>query len=103
MKINPHIGDLDPTLRKRQSERVRQERSLEGIDKSPAAENEKPSTSFGIKSQDVDRYVDMLKRMDPVDLHRVEDIRSRIENGEYSTEVDSLIDPLLSFLGDESA
>jgi anti-sigma28 factor (negative regulator of flagellin synthesis) len=101
MKINPHISDVDPTLRKRQVERARDDHTPESTKQS--AKGEAAAGAFGIQQQEVTRYVAMLKDMDPVDLHRVEDIRQRIENGAYSTEMDELIDPLLDFLGDTSA
>lgn len=42
----------------------------------------------------VQRYVQILKGMNPVDLHRVEDLRQRIADGSYTAEADDLAELL---------
>jgi anti-sigma28 factor (negative regulator of flagellin synthesis) len=41
------------------------------------------------------RYVDVLKTMNPANLHRVEDLRARIADGSYSAEPEELADLII--------
>jgi anti-sigma28 factor (negative regulator of flagellin synthesis) len=43
----------------------------------------------------IGRYVNVLKTMDPVSLHKVEDLRARIADGSYTADPEELADLLL--------
>ncbi|MFW5846373.1 MAG: flagellar biosynthesis anti-sigma factor FlgM [Planctomycetota bacterium] len=103
MQINPHVGDVDPGGRRRQTEQMRGNR-VERLAQDQSADGAAPArASIGLQAADIARYVDMLKRMDPVDLHRVDEIRQRIADGSYDSGLDDLIDPLLDFISDDPA
>lgn len=99
MRINSHIGDVDPSLRKRQIDASKRAERPDRPD--PSSRGAQAAARLELSSQDIDRYVAILKEMDPVDLHRVEDIRQRIADGSYQADIDDLVDPLLQFLGDD--
>jgi flagellar biosynthesis anti-sigma factor FlgM len=46
----------------------------------------------------VRRYVDALKSMDPIDLHKVEDLRQRIASGAYRADPEELAGRLADVL-----
>ena len=43
----------------------------------------------------ISRYVDVLKTMNPANLHKVEDLRARIADGSYSADPEELADLIL--------
>lgn len=43
----------------------------------------------------ISRYVNVLKTMDPVSLHKVEDLRARIADGSYTADPEELADLLI--------
>ncbi len=45
------------------------------------------------------RYVQLLKDMNPVDLHKIDQLRQRIAEGSYSASADELAGPLTDLLG----
>jgi anti-sigma28 factor (negative regulator of flagellin synthesis) len=51
--------------------------------------------SFG-DAGTIERYVSVLKTMNPVSLHKVEDLRVRIANGTYSADPEELADLILA-------
>ena len=44
----------------------------------------------------IDRYVAVLKTMNPVNLHKVEDLRARIADGSYTADPEELANLLLA-------
>ena len=44
----------------------------------------------------IDRYVAVLKTMNPVSLHKVEDLRARIADGSYTADPQELADLILA-------
>ena len=51
--------------------------------------------SFG-DAGTIERYVSVLKTMNPVSLHKVEDLRARIANGTYTADAEELADLILA-------
>jgi anti-sigma28 factor (negative regulator of flagellin synthesis) len=58
--------------------------------------------SFG-DAGTIERYVSVLKTMNPVSLHKVEDLRARIANGTYSADPEELADLILADRRESSA
>lgn len=89
---------LDPLGRQRQSERAaRAERTAAGS----GGEAGRAGSRVDLAGVDVDRFVAELATHDPVDLHRVEDLRERIANGDYRADPEELADGLLEALNQE--
>lgn len=65
-----------------------------------------PTAAAGVKSATdqvsfgdagaIERYVAVLKTMDPTNLHKVEDLRARIADGSYTADPQELADMLLA-------
>jgi flagellar biosynthesis anti-sigma factor FlgM len=92
MEIPREFRPTDPPARKRQAEApARPPRAEPG----PAPAADRAEVSAEIDPQSVQRLVQILKSMNPVDLHRVEDLRARIANGSYSADPDELAELLL--------
>ncbi len=102
MEIGPHFSDLDALARKRQLEKLDKKSATSSTGASAAEKGSNGNDEVSISRADIARYVDILKEMDPVDLHRVTELRDRIESGDYTSDLDELIDPLLSFLGNDA-
>lgn len=102
MEIRPNHQQLDALERRRQAERSSARRDAPSPPSEGAAGGREGVLSLSLEPEQIQRYVDILKNMDPVDLHRVEEFKQRIADGSYQATVDELIDPLLDFLGSES-
>lgn len=83
MEIHGDYRPIDPLARKRQAEAAAR----------PAAHQEEAAAARGDKArveppsaETIARYVQVLKTMNPVDLHRVEELRARIKDGSYQAE-----------------
>src|ERR1043165_6067679 len=98
MEINKDYRPIDPATRKRQNDVARQ-----GQAQPPPAANTGDAVQLSDSSPAaVARYVQILKAMNPVDLHRVEELRSRIRDGSYRADPEELAGPLASlFSGDD--
>lgn len=93
MEINNDYRPIDPATRKRQSDAARV--AAQGQAQTPPP----PSTGDAVQLNEsspaaVARYVQILKAMNPVDLHRVEELRSRIRDGSYRADPKELAGPL---------
>jgi flagellar biosynthesis anti-sigma factor FlgM len=98
MEIQGDFRPLDPATRKRQSEAAK----AAGGDQRPAG---KPGDAVRLDEtspQQIDRYVQILKSMNPADLHRIEELRARIRDGSYRADAESLAGPLADLLDDQS-
>lgn len=100
MEIGRHITNADPGFGRRQirdkdSTRVP---SAEGQSSSAAQSANGAKLSPSLAAADIERYVQVLKDMDPTDLHRLEDLQQRIADGSYSSDMTDQVDDLLGFL-----
>jgi flagellar biosynthesis anti-sigma factor FlgM len=79
---------LDPAARRRQLDAARGQNG-------PATVG-KPDASFTAgDSAAVTRLVDILKNMNPVDVQRIDELKSRIADGSYRADPEELADLLL--------
>ena len=97
MNIPPDFKPVDPAVRKR---------TTEAGDRAPAkaagANAQAPrvdQASFG-DAEAIQRYVSVLKTMNPASLHRVEELRARIADGSYTADPEKLADMILGGNGD---
>ena len=95
MEIKGDFRPVDPALRKRQADAAAG-RSTPSSDATP------PRTDAVIlgetSPQAIARYVEMIKAMNPADLHRVEELRARIADGSFTATPDALAGPLSDLL-----
>jgi flagellar biosynthesis anti-sigma factor FlgM len=99
MEISGNQRPIDPATRKRQTDAANRAaaRAPQSGDARPADAVELGSTS----AQAIARYVDILKAMNPADLHRVEDLRARIQDGTFTATAEELAGPLSDLLDQE--
>ena len=96
MEIQGDFRPLDPAARKRQSEAAA--KTPEQRDAGKAGDDVRLAE---IGPQHIDRYVQILKSMNPADLHRVEELRARIRDGSYRADAESLAGPLSDLLAEQ--
>jgi flagellar biosynthesis anti-sigma factor FlgM len=96
MEIQGDFRPIDPAARKRQSDAAA--KTTTGSPPPPAG----ASDQVQISPQQIDRYVQILKSMNPADLHRVEELRARISNGSYRADAEELAGPLADLLGGQA-
>jgi flagellar biosynthesis anti-sigma factor FlgM len=101
MEISGNQRPIDPATRKRQTDAANSRTAARapqaGGEQRPADAVELGSTS----AQAIARYVDILKAMNPADLHRVEDLRARIQDGTFTATAEELAGPLSELLDQE--
>ncbi|TVR42882.1 MAG: flagellar biosynthesis anti-sigma factor FlgM [Planctomycetota bacterium] len=98
MKIGASLNSL-PIDRKRESGRdVEQAGGPSGRPAAAGISAGQVETSLDPAA--LQKFVDVLKNMEPQDLHRVEDLRRQIADGSYGADADAMIDDLMSFLDD---
>jgi anti-sigma28 factor (negative regulator of flagellin synthesis) len=103
MEIQPDKRQTDPVLRKRQADAAasRGAKASESSEES-SSNDRRDAVELGTTSpQAIARYVDILKAMNPADLHRVEDLRARIKDGSFTATPDELAGPLSDLLDNE--
>ncbi|MDA3961823.1 MAG: flagellar biosynthesis anti-sigma factor FlgM [Planctomycetota bacterium] len=100
MDIRPEGAGLDPLARQRQIERAAQQDRRSGAS-SGTDSGSRTESRVDLAPADLDRFVAELAGHDPVDLHRVEDLRERIAAGQYNAEPGELVDGLLDVLNAE--
>jgi flagellar biosynthesis anti-sigma factor FlgM len=101
MEIHGDQRPIDPATRKRQTDAAAS-RSASKANES-GGNHRSDAVELGSTSpQAIARYVDILKAMNPADLHRVEDLRARIQNGSFTASPDELAGPLSDLLDNES-
>ncbi|HEX3134426.1 MAG TPA: hypothetical protein VHX44_12680 [Planctomycetota bacterium] len=101
MEIHGDQRPLDPATRKRQTDAAASRSA--GKTSESGRSNRSDAVELGSTSpQAIARYVDILKAMNPADLHRVEDLRARIQDGSFSATPDELAGPLSDLLDNES-
>ena len=97
MNIPPDLKPVDPAVRKRTTE------VAERAPAKPATANAQApridQASFG-DAEAIQRYVAVLKTMNPASLHRVEELRARIADGSYTADPEELADMILGGNGD---
>ena len=101
MEIGRHINSVDPNMAKRQVGKAdgRQPTS----DKTDEGTKTVRSSGADLSSGELQKYVNILKDMDPVDLHRIEDLQRRIADGSYDSDLSDNLDDLMTFLDDDGA
>ncbi len=85
---------IDPATRKRQADAAAKSDAKAGQGAAPAGDHADVVASPG----EIARYVQILKAMNPVDLHRVENLRARIKDGSYTADPQQLAGPLADHL-----
>lgn len=98
----PITGDfrpLDPALRKRPGTAA--DRVPTGSVAAAEAGASDRASILSPTSEDIKRYVQVLKNSDPRDLHRIETLRERIRSGSYRADPDEMSGPLAALLEQE--
>jgi flagellar biosynthesis anti-sigma factor FlgM len=90
MEIHGDHRPVDPATRKRQTDAANRAAA-----KAPESARAGDAVELGDTSpQAIARYVQILKAMNPVDLHRVDDLRARIKDGSFTATPEELAGPL---------
>ncbi len=98
MEIQPDKRQTDPVLRKRQADAGNRVAKVAGTD----GGGRRDAVELGATSpQAIARYVEILKAMNPADLHRVEELRARIQDGTFTATPDELAGLLSDLIDDE--
>ncbi len=97
MHINGDNRPVDVTARRRADAAART-REVGQADTKAAASNDAAGGTLAdsFDPAAVSRFVAILKNMNPVDLHRVEELRARIADGSYNADSEDLADLLSS-------
>jgi len=99
MEIPPEFKPTDPIQRRRQTEQAARSASGHGdAAKVPAKGADSAAVGHDFDPASVEKFVSILKTMNPLNLHKVEDLRQRIANGSYGADANELADLLM---GDE--
>lgn len=103
MEIQPDKRQTDPVLRKRQADAAASRSAAKASESSASsASDRRDAVELGSTSpQAIARYVEILKAMNPADLHRVEELRARIQDGSFTATPDELAGPLSDLIDDE--
>jgi flagellar biosynthesis anti-sigma factor FlgM len=100
MEIQRDQRPIDPATRKRQTDAATSRSADKAAESSGSGRRD--AVELGATSpQAIARYVDILKGMDPADLHRVEELRERIKDGSFTATPDELAGPLSDLLDHE--
>jgi len=105
MEIPSDKRPTDPVLRKRQADAAASRSTAKAGESAGASQSDKRSDAVELGTtspQAIARYVDILKSMNPADLHRVEELRARIQNGSFTATPEELAGPLSELLDNES-
>ena len=92
---NNEYRPVDPATRRRQTEAASVRSGAPVVTPSQADQVDVTSSSPAA----IARYVQILKDMNPVDLHKIDQLRQRIAEGSYSASADDLAGPLTDLLG----
>jgi len=98
MDIPRDLRPADAPVRKRATDAAAVRTPAGGIASQAGSSNQASAgdqVSFGDAGA-IDRYVAVLKTMNPVSLHKVEDLRARIANGSYTADPQELADLILA-------
>ena len=97
MDISRDLRPADAPVRKRATEAAAVRTPAGGTSASASANHASLSdqVSFGDVGA-IDRYVAVLKTMNPANLHKVEDLRARIADGSYTADPEELADLILA-------
>lgn len=100
MEIHGDNRPVDPATRKRQTDAANSRSAAKESSESSNARRD--AVELGATSpQAIARYVDILKAMNPADLHRVEELRERIQDGSFTATPDELAGPMSDLLDNE--
>jgi flagellar biosynthesis anti-sigma factor FlgM len=101
MEIHGDKRPTDPVTRKRQTDAAASRSAAKAGESTGASRSD--AVELGTTSpQAIARYVDILKSMNPADLHRVEELRARIQDGSFTATPEELAGPLSDLLDNES-
>jgi flagellar biosynthesis anti-sigma factor FlgM len=101
MEINGNNRPIDPGSRKRQLEagKVSASNAAGAAHESESAHTPEQIDGYqALSSEEIQRYVDILKTFDPVDHHKVDELRQRIARGEYTLSPGDLAQRLADLL-----
>jgi flagellar biosynthesis anti-sigma factor FlgM len=102
MEIHGDKRPTDPVLRKRQVDAAARGAAKVGDAGTGSTGERSDAVELGSTSpQAIARYVDILKAMNPADLHRVEELRARIQDGSFTATPEELAGPLSDLLGND--
>lgn len=105
MEIHGDKRPTDPVLRKRQADAAASRSASKSGEANGASKSSERSDAVELGTtspQAIARYVDILKSMNPADLHRVEELRARIKDGSFTATPEELAGPLSDLLDNES-
>ncbi len=100
MEIHGDQRPIDPATRKRQTDAANS-RAAKAPESRADGERSDAVELGDTSPQAIARYVDILKAMNPADLHRVEDLRARIKDGSFTATPEELAGPLSDLLDGE--
>jgi flagellar biosynthesis anti-sigma factor FlgM len=98
MEIHGDQRPIDPATRKRQTDAAASRGAAKAADAEGGGSRGDQVELGGTSPAAIARFVDILKAMDPSDLHRVEELRERIRNGTFTATPDELAGPLSDLL-----
>jgi hypothetical protein len=99
MEIRPNNNPIDPPARRRQAE-LQAAKAAETSDSAPASSG---PDALAPSTEELLAYVDTLKKMDPSNLHNLDDLRARITSGDYTAEAHDMVDALMELLGEDGS
>lgn len=88
LPINGDLRPTDPLARKRQL--AADARTAGSAGTAPSGGHSDHAAILSTHPEAVRSYVQLLKTMNPEDLHRVEELRERIQSGAYKADPDEM-------------
>lgn len=86
MEIPSENRRLDAIQRRRQADALARTPSVDR----KATEDRADAVDLGFSPESVQRFVDILRNMNPEDVHRVDDLKQRIAEGSYTATAEDL-------------
>ena len=93
---NNDYRPVDPATRRRQTEAASARSGAPVV--TPSGQTDQVDVTSSSPAA-IARYVQLLKDMNPVDLHKIDQLRQRIAEGSYSASADEMAGPLAELLG----
>ncbi len=103
MEINGDRRQIDAALRRKTDAAAQVAAKVAAPATPSAADGGRESQTDSFDAASISRFVGILKNMNPVDLHRVDELRARISDGSYRADSGDLADSLANMLGDGPA
>jgi anti-sigma28 factor (negative regulator of flagellin synthesis) len=100
MEIRPNNNPIDPPARRRQAELQAAKTAERSDDSAPVSSG---PDALAPSTEELLAYVDTLKKMDPSNLHKLDDLRQRIASGAYTADAHDMVDALMELLGEDGS